>query len=71
MRSQKMPGATSMAEPTAGSCSSSGYFRGKGVARASGIGITGAVGNVDMRQVVWVSIRIIDVNVNVKHEITF
>ena len=36
---------------------------GMGSARAAGICITGAVGKVDMRQVVWVSIRNIDVNV--------
>ena len=68
MRSQKTPGATSMALPVGGSCSAMGYCKGVPSTRALGAGITRSVGKVDMRQGLWVSIRAFDVNVNVKDE---
>ena len=56
MRNQKMPGATSTAEPVAGNASPKGYCSKEGV------------GNEGMLLWDWVSIRGIDVNVNVKYK---
>ena len=59
MRNQKMPGATSTAEPEDGNVSPNGYCSSEGV------------GKEGMLLRDWVSIRGIDVNVNVKYKNAF